>query len=270
LYTLSQPVDIRNCTFAYNNAGTFGGGLYILSSTGNQVLNSIFWGNAAFFSDHQIAANGNPITIGYSDVQGNTSGGTIMNVDPEFVSSGPNGVYALTCGSPCVDAGHDNSRAQDIVDVDENTNFTELSPLDVEGYARVVDRLGGTDDVDMGAHEVPASGGCQGDVNHDGMVDADDLTAVILNWGLCPGVPSVGCLGDVHTQPCGNGDVNSDDLTDVILGWGDCPGGSNIGAPEEIPQDFQTCMDKCAEEFPNDLEKWITCVAGCYEATGGN
>ena len=29
-------------------------------------------------------------------------------------------------------------------------------------------------------------------------------------------------------------------------------------------------MDKCAQEFPGDLEKWITRVAGCYEAAGGN
>jgi hypothetical protein len=33
----------------------------------------------------------------------------------------------------------------------------------------------------MGAHEVPGSGGCFGDVTRDGMVDVDDLIAVIVN-----------------------------------------------------------------------------------------
>jgi hypothetical protein len=55
---------------------------------------------------------------------------------------------------------------------------------------------------------------CSGDTDADGDVDADDLTAVILQWGnTCP------CTGDVDAD----NDVDADDLTLVILNWGDCP-----------------------------------------------
>jgi hypothetical protein len=53
---------------------------------------------------------------------------------------------------------------------------------------------------------------CPPDTNCSGAVDADDLTAVILQWGQS-GTPA-----DVD----GSGSVDSDDLTLVILGWGQC------------------------------------------------
>ncbi|HWB20010.1 MAG TPA: hypothetical protein VG711_06905 [Phycisphaerales bacterium] len=48
-----------------------------------------------------------------------------------------------------------------------------------------------------------------GDLTGDGLVNIDDLTQVILNWG------SSGPAGDAN----GDGFVNIDDLTMVILGW---------------------------------------------------
>ena len=57
---------------------------------------------------------------------------------------------------------------------------------------------------------------CSGDVNNDGLIDVDDLIAVIVAWGLCPvGAP---CPADVN----GDGVVNVDDLVEVILDWGTC------------------------------------------------
>jgi T5SS/PEP-CTERM-associated repeat protein len=50
-----------------------------------------------------------------------------------------------------------------------------------------------------------------GDINGDGVVDVDDLTAVILAWGVCPAP----CAADID----GNGVVDVDDLTQVILSW---------------------------------------------------
>ena len=53
-----------------------------------------------------------------------------------------------------------------------------------------------------------------GDATGDGVVNADDLVAVILAWGPCPAPPN-GCPADVN----GDGDVNVDDLVMVILNW---------------------------------------------------
>jgi hypothetical protein len=50
-----------------------------------------------------------------------------------------------------------------------------------------------------------------GDANGDGLVDVDDLTAVILAWGPCTGP----CPADFD----GNQVVDVDDLTAVILNW---------------------------------------------------
>lgn len=55
-----------------------------------------------------------------------------------------------------------------------------------------------------------------GDVNFDGMVDVQDLVAVILDWGLCVGPPPIICLAD-HD---GSGTVDAADLFVVINHWG--------------------------------------------------
>ena len=57
-----------------------------------------------------------------------------------------------------------------------------------------------------------------GDANGDGVVDVDDLIAVILAWGDCPDPPA-SCDADID----GNGAVDVDDLIAVILAWGACP-----------------------------------------------
>ncbi|MHC5002256.1 MAG: FG-GAP-like repeat-containing protein [Planctomycetota bacterium] len=59
---------------------------------------------------------------------------------------------------------------------------------------------------------VPAC--CPADVTGDGVVDVDDLVAVILAWGACPAPPE-GCPADLN----GDGAVDVDDLVAVILGW---------------------------------------------------
>jgi hypothetical protein len=57
-----------------------------------------------------------------------------------------------------------------------------------------------------------------GDVNANGVVNIDDLLAVINSWGPCPG--KNGCSGDIAPPPNGNGAVNIDDLLLVINSWG--------------------------------------------------
>jgi glucose/arabinose dehydrogenase len=52
------------------------------------------------------------------------------------------------------------------------------------------------------------------DVNGDGVVDVQDLLAVIFDWGPCP-TPPAPCPADVT----GDGQVDVEDLLMVILGW---------------------------------------------------
>jgi hypothetical protein len=58
-----------------------------------------------------------------------------------------------------------------------------------------------------------------GDVNHDGVVDINDLLAVISGWGICP-PPPFDCHADVAPPPAGDGLINIDDLLFVISNWG--------------------------------------------------
>ena len=50
----------------------------------------------------------------------------------------------------------------------------------------------------------------------NGVVDVDDLLAVINNWGPCNG-----CEADLHPAG-GNGSVDVDDLLAIINSWGPC------------------------------------------------
>jgi hypothetical protein len=60
-----------------------------------------------------------------------------------------------------------------------------------------------------------------GDVTGDGVVNIDDLFAVIGAWGQCPPPPPA-CPADVAPPgpPQGNGWVNIDDLFFVLNNWG--------------------------------------------------
>jgi hypothetical protein len=53
----------------------------------------------------------------------------------------------------------------------------------------------------------------------DGLVNIDDLLAVITAWGPCP--PP--CDADIAPAGVGDGNVNIDDLLMVITAWGSCP-----------------------------------------------
>jgi hypothetical protein len=54
-----------------------------------------------------------------------------------------------------------------------------------------------------------------GDATGDGVVNVDDVVAVILAWGACP-VPPAQCPADLDHS----GAVDVDDLINVILNWG--------------------------------------------------
>jgi hypothetical protein len=57
-------------------------------------------------------------------------------------------------------------------------------------------------------------GGCEGDVNGDGVVAVDDLLVLLGAWGPC-----VDCPADID----GDGFVDVDDLLALLAAWGPCP-----------------------------------------------
>ena len=103
---------------------------------------------------------------------------------------------------------------------------------------------------------------CLGDTNDDGVVDVDDLLAVINGWGTC-GTPP--CPGDVGPIPCGgNGVIDVDDLLVVINGWGwNCLTSSfdDVGDLESV----EDCMDMCSETLTPYSDDWDRCVNSCVD-----
>jgi hypothetical protein len=71
------------------------------------------------------------------------------------------------------------------------------------------------DDIPSVARIIAVTQQDAGDTNGDGMVNIDDLLAVIAAWGPCLPPPTA-CAGDVN----GDGTVNIDDLLFTIQNWG--------------------------------------------------
>ena len=88
--------------------------------------------------------------------------------------------------------------------------FTTLQPGYFFGFTDFDVRI---DNVRIAACNAPP---CPGDLTGDGLVDGEDLTLLLGEWGICP--PS--CPGDIT----GDGKVDGEDLTLLLGDWGPCPG----------------------------------------------
>jgi len=119
------------------------------------------------------------------------------------LSNNGNGALAapmlFACGQP-----GDTSRAIIAADLDDNGQLDlAVSNMGINQGIAVLINL---------TPPIQIPGDCTG----DGMVNVDDLTAVILAWGPC-GSP---CPADIAPAPSGNGVVNIDDLFMIIINWG--------------------------------------------------
>ncbi|MGB2705541.1 MAG: right-handed parallel beta-helix repeat-containing protein, partial [Candidatus Omnitrophota bacterium] len=176
MYNDGNHPTVANCTFSGNTAD-WGGGMYNYYGSSPTVSNCILWDNTAtsdgneIYNDPDISHPANPL-ISYCDIAG--SGGS-TSWDPNLGSdaNGPDGIAGtaddnlrLLWGSPCIDAGDNNSVPADSIDLDNDGNTAEPIPWDLDSNPRIVD---GNDDgnpvVDMGAYEYEAMVSCFG-INH--------------------------------------------------------------------------------------------------------
>lgn len=148
---------VSNCTIAYNEALSSGGGIRAVTTSQfpalSRVQNCVIWANRAplganLSGRHLVAFS----CIGEA---GYTTGGNI-DQDPRFVDP-VNRNLRLWSGSPANDAGAGGLIVSDWTDVDYDSNFNETIEIDIDGRRRVHDDPGavnrGTIPVDMGAFE---------------------------------------------------------------------------------------------------------------------
>jgi hypothetical protein len=269
-------VNITNCTIVENSARD-GGGVWAnkTASDATTLTNCIVWDNTASNSGDQLGEKAATLVVRYSDVMEKdlTShvtvgvdlgspdttniGDDVTNHDPDFENPGTD--YRLQCGSPCINMGLIAAVPDDDFDVNEDTVTSGEVP-DLDLATRVVGTLPGGLGVDMGAYErqfdLPA---CRGDITGpggmpNGVVDTDDLLAVINGWGPCPAAPTL-CPADVALNPCPSGNVDTDDLLVVITNWGACNAG-----PTSPPQFISECFNICSSL---EGEDWQKCMNAC-------
>ena len=159
--------------------------------------------------DESAQIQGGTLVINYCCVQGWTGSlGGVGNIgdgplfkdadgDDDIVGTEDDNLD-LAAGSPCIDAGDNSSVPADTVDLDEDGDTSERTPLDLGGNARFTDdpitddtgvaATGYPEIVEMGAYERYEFCGDAGhpfpvgDVNRDCKVNFLDIAIVAAHW----------------------------------------------------------------------------------------
>jgi hypothetical protein len=206
-------VIVDNCVF-YGNSAEDAGGLGAYGAALLTVANSIFWNNTdnrGNIGDSQVS--GGDIT--HCCIMNMLVGGAgedppdparfpgSTDLDPLFVAAAFDD-FRLSEGSPCIDAGRNDSVPAGIIrDLDGRYRFLdEPAAPDVGAGAAPL--------VDMGAHEAGSTGG--GDFDANGRVELFDYSAL----ANCLGGPDAGPV----SSGCAAFDLDADtdvDLRDVAV-----------------------------------------------------
>ena len=116
-------------------------------------------------------------------------------VDPK------NDDYRLSVESPAIDSGINNAVPSDVIDIDNDKDTAEFTPIDLDGNPRFADAPKTPDSgcgvpviVDMGAYEFAGDviQPVRGDIDGDLIVSTIDLLALFSSWGQCDNF----CLAD--------------------------------------------------------------------------
>jgi hypothetical protein len=126
---------LMNVTISDNSALSGSSGIFCKDSSDMHLVNTIIWNS----SQGEIFDPDLVVNVFYSDIQGGWPGVGNIDTDPMFVDPA-NGDYRLQVGSPCIDAG-----IQDTMIIYNNGQDTLIVPsMSYMGYAP-----------DMGAYESP-------------------------------------------------------------------------------------------------------------------
>jgi hypothetical protein len=185
---------LAGCSFTANTAGGNGGGMSNVAAlpvpTPNPTLTGcILWGNLHHGTGGELAQIFDGTVVSHSCIEGLNiyAGNGNIGEDPCFVDpNGPDGIggtedddLRLMPGSPCIDAGDNNSLPPDTTDLDGDGNTTEPIPWDADGRPRIMD--GDCNDsnvVDIGSYEFAWV--YLGDF--DGQCDVDWVDYAIFAW----------------------------------------------------------------------------------------
>lgn len=168
-YFSTNNLAITNCTFA-GSVSSNGKAIYCDSDYGQDnnvaIKNCVMWdgGDEIWYDPCDSPA----ITVDNSDIQGGWSGGTgNIDIDPCFVrypsdggdgwGVGGNDDYGdlhLQENSPCRNVGDNSALPSDFGDVDNDGDFGEQVPWDIDLSDRIFDDGHGGLIVDMGAYEL--------------------------------------------------------------------------------------------------------------------
>lgn len=121
---------------------------------------------------------------------------------------------------------------------------------------------------------------CDADITADGLIDVQDLLAVVNNWGSCwadsalggtcsnPGpcdTPAPCLVADIAPARWGDGTVNVQDMLAVINAWGTCP------QTATLDQEVDDCFDYATEELELEpyTQEWLEAVEQCLKGAYG-
>ncbi len=113
----------------------------------------------------------------------------------------------------------------------------------------------------VAAHSGCATSRCAADLVGDGVVNVEDLLAVVNEWGPCPQPCSLPCLADVIPD-CS---VNVDDLLAIIHGWGQCPAPSNDSCVNYTITNVEDNVPFCTTFATTDGRAELGCSFCCED-----
>lgn len=213
-----NSIVLRNSTIADNHATTKCGGISGNRTNGTMTLscrNSILWNNTdgdVELNEKQLYKSGTVVfNIGNSDVQNGLNAGLIdgfgnISLDPLFLNSiDIDGVdnflptsddgFSLSPTSPCIDAA--DVQFVSIVNDIAGTLRPQINGMDIGAYEAL-----------LAEQDIP----CLGDLNNDGLVNANDLLMFMTAYGT----ECEDCVMDIN----GDGLVNTNDLLLLISNFG--------------------------------------------------